>query len=264
MRPRRRRTATGAPGRGAPDHPWRDADTRANLPGDRPRFLRPVMLCRSRIRVAAVPRPARPPLFPTAFIPILPSAVSRSLVVITGALALGLGLWWVISSGDRRDTPLATGVPVPPPPPPGNAEEQATTAFPPELVFSRAFWRRPDPADQIRHAERREWSDPDGVTRWQFFLAVDPGPALSQWLATNPFSLVTVTTVERDIPDPPEWFPTPGTATGATLQQSASGNLVVITTSGGGTVFVTDHGRGFSRPVTAPASDGGRPTRKPQ
>ncbi len=263
MRPRRRRTATGAPGRGAPD-PWRDADTCANLPSDRPRFLRPVTGCSPRIRVAAVPRPARPTLFPPAFISILPSAVSRSLVVITSALALGLGLWWLISSGDRGDTPLATTVPAPPPPPPGNTEEQATTAFPPELVFSRAFWRRPDPADQIRHAERREWSDPDGVTRWQFFLAVDPGPALSQWLATNPFSLVTVTTLERDIPDPPEWFPNPGTATGATLQQSASGNLVVITTSGGGTVFVTDHGRGFSRPVTAPAPDGGRPTRKPQ
>lgn len=250
--------------------PRRDAETCVNLPGDRPHFLRPGTHCSPRIRVAAVPRPARSPLFPPAFISNLLSAVSRSLVVITGALALGLGLWWVISSSDRGDTPHATTGPATPvparpaPPLPGKEEEQATTAFPPELVFSRAFWRRPDPADQIRHAERREWSDPEGVTRWQFFLAVDPGPALSQWLATNPFSLVTVTTVERDIPDPPEWFPAPGTATGATLQQSVSGNLVVITPSGSGTVFVTDHGRGFSRPVSAPAPGEGRDDRKPQ
>jgi hypothetical protein len=188
-------------------------------------------------------------------------------------LLLGLSLgWWVVCFRDRGEPsspapvpeagppPRVPSPPVPPLPVTGGDRDQAETGFPPELVFARVFWRRPDAGDRILHAERREWSDGDGVTRWQVFLAVEPGPALAEWLATNPFSLVTVTALERDIPDPPPWFPKPAAA--GLLQQSPVGNLVVMTASGGRTVFVSDHDRGFSRPVPVPAPGESRPPRK--
>jgi hypothetical protein len=49
-------------------------------------------------------------------------------------------------------------------------------SFPPELVFRRAFWRRPACEDRILHAALREW-------------------------------LATVPALSSEIPNPPAWFP---------------------------------------------------------
>lgn len=138
----------------------------------------------------------------------------------------------------------------PAPPPETAPGETLEKSFPPELVFRRAFWRRPTPEDRILHADRREWSDTQGVTRWQAFLAVEPGPALRDWLATNPFSLATVPALSSEIPNPPEWFPK--NFDGFTIQQSPIGNMVILTAASGSTVYFTDHGKGFARPSEAP------------
>ena len=135
-------------------------------------------------------------------------------------------------------------------PPETTPGESLEKSFPPELVFRRAFWRRPSPEDRILHASRREWSDAQGVTRWQAFLAVEPGPALHEWLATNPFSLATVPSISREIPNTPEWFPK--NFDGFTIQQSPIGNMVILRASGGSPVYFTDHGKGFARPAETP------------
>src|SRR5687768_14837771 len=62
------------------------------------------------------------------------------------------------------------------------------------MVFQRAFWRRPAPADRILHAERRQWQTSGGaVEKWQWFIAVEPSAAFRDWLLKeNPFQLVPV------------------------------------------------------------------------
>jgi hypothetical protein len=47
----------------------------------------------------------------------------------------------------------------------------------PVKIFQRAFWASPTGEDEILHAERREWSNADGVQKWQWFLVVEPSPA---------------------------------------------------------------------------------------
>jgi hypothetical protein len=42
-----------------------------------------------------------------------------------------------------------------------------------EEIFKRAFWRRPENDDKLLHALRHEWSDADGLQRWQWFLVVN-------------------------------------------------------------------------------------------
>ena len=58
-------------------------------------------------------------------------------------------------------------------------------------IFERAFWRHPMPDDQILNAERREWSDEDGLQRWQWFLVVRASADLMKYLRDeNAFGLV--------------------------------------------------------------------------
>jgi hypothetical protein len=159
----------------------------------------------------------------------------RLILISATILLLALGAW------------LAFRAMRPEPPPAAAPGETLQKSFPPELVFRRAFWRRPTPEDRILHADRREWSDSGGVTRWQAFLAVEPGPTLRAWLATNPFSLATVPSPSREIPNPPAWFPKK--TYGFTIQQSPIGNMLLLTAPGGSPVYFTDHGQGFTRPA---------------
>lgn len=109
-------------------------------------------------------------------------------------------------------------------------------------IFQQAFWKRPTADDKILHAERREWSDKDGVTKWQWFLAVEPSPELVKHLREdNAFHLAPAATPPK--PDgAPAWFVfdagdmsamhAPGG--GLTLLFSKSGNLLYATDTGGG------------------------------
>ncbi|MES2568918.1 MAG: hypothetical protein V4710_02555, partial [Verrucomicrobiota bacterium] len=132
-----------------------------------------------------------------------------------------------------------------PTPAPLHPTEALKTVTEEREVFQRAFWRRPASDDRIVHAERREWSDAQGVTRWQWFLAVEPGAALLQWLAEDPFSLSK--TAEPHLPaggaTPPEWFPRELGAFAA--EQKGSGEFLLLRDRNKNLLFATDAGFGF-------------------
>ena len=158
------------------------------------------------------------------------------IVLLVAAIGISAGIFtWVQSLEKSPDK--TTG-------------EMLDQSFPLEVVFQRAFWRPPGVGDRIRQGIRREWSDAPGVKRWQSFLAVEPGPAFRDWLATNPFSLATVSSLNRKIPDPPGWFP--NNLDGFTIQQAPFGNLVLLTAPGGAVVYFADYGMGFARPAETP------------
>jgi hypothetical protein len=124
-------------------------------------------------------------------------------------------------------------------------------------VFRKAFWREPTPADRILHAERREWvGERDGVRRWQWFIALEPGPELLDWLKTrNPFSLAPVrpAAVQLDPATQPKWFPA-ATAElrDAEYLQSADSAMLLIFEKNTGRVYASDRGHGFA--ATTPPS----------
>lgn len=124
-----------------------------------------------------------------------------------------------------------------------------TTATDPTLVFQKAFWRRPASDDQILHAERREWSTADGVQKWQWFIAVSPGPQLLEHLATNPFSLTTAPAAGK-IEKPPAWFPKP--SADFQIQQNAEGRFILMLSADHKQLYATDSGSGFAPPAIAP------------
>lgn len=126
---------------------------------------------------------------------------------------------------------------------------QLTTATDPELVFRKAFWRHPTSDDNILHAERREWSTDDGVSKWQWFIAVEPGPKLLDWLKTNPFSLAPTKSAggfERE----PDWFPK--SSAEFHIQRNAAGNLILMLSADQKRLYATDSGLGFAPPTIAP------------
>jgi hypothetical protein len=135
-------------------------------------------------------------------------------------------------------------------------EGTMATTMPPEEVFKRALWRHPAPEDKILHAERREWTKDkaNGVDRWQWFLAVEPGPALKAWLREqNPFSVRPVGNADApEIKDAPAWFPSDNSGcivhTGGT-----TGSLVFLWSRKGNTLYVTGSGTGFQPGAPDPA-----------
>ena len=124
-----------------------------------------------------------------------------------------------------------------------------TTATDPPRAFQKAFWRRPAGDDQILHAERREGSTADGVRKWQWFIAVSPGPRLLEHLATNPFSLTTAPAAGK-IEKPPAWFPKP--SAGFQIQQNAEGRFILMLSADHKRLYATDSGCGFAPPAIAP------------
>ena len=121
-------------------------------------------------------------------------------------------------------------------------------------VFRRALWRRPSREDTVHNAERREWADAGGVTRWEWFLSITPGPTLEAWLNTNPFSLRRVEQLsEKDAAigeDPPEWFPR--VLDGMELSQSPTGSFWVARSPDSKRIVLSDRGAGLTRPVAQP------------
>lgn len=93
------------------------------------------------------------------------------------------------------------------------------------------------------------------VRKWQWFLAVKPGPALKTWLETNPFLLSDhpaspQTTAVLPPEDPsgrspaPDWFPKK--TDGFRIQKHHAGSLTFLfSEEGGGTLYATDTGGGF-------------------
>ena len=129
------------------------------------------------------------------------------------------------------------------------------TSTDPTLVFQKAFWRRPDSADKILHAERREWSQQGkDVREWQWFLAVNPSPNLAEWLKTNPFSLPVFNDLykyEGSAPKP-DWFP--NDFAGFEIHKAPQGRFVLLFSAEKNLLYAIDSGAGFAPPTRNPTN----------
>lgn len=120
----------------------------------------------------------------------------------------------------------------------------------PVKIFQRAFWASPTSEDTILHAERREWSDADGVLKWEWFLVVEPSPALLRRLRDdNAFGLVPATSAAA-IGNAPGWFRFDAGA--VSVLKSPHGRLQLIFSKNYRTLYATDAGRGFLRGAPEP------------
>ncbi|MDP0499969.1 MAG: hypothetical protein Q7P63_07690 [Verrucomicrobiota bacterium JB022] len=125
----------------------------------------------------------------------------------------------------------------------------------PAQVFRRAFWRHPAPNDALLHAERREWTDEQGVAKWQWFLALQPGPETLTWLEANPFTLRTVAAGNVEAPEEglPRWFPSQVEVSQG--WRSGAGTHLILIEASSGTVYATDQGLGHAPAVSAPPAE---------
>lgn len=160
--------------------------------------------------------------------------------IVIGAI-LSLPLAWLCWHPDPSPQELR------PPPAPADSQEPPThTITATAEVFKKAFWKRPTAEDHILHAERREWSGEDGISRWQWFIAVQPSRQLTDYLwENNAFGLVPST--RADIRGSPKWFPkaTPNLE----VRRSLRGNMTLLLNRADNILYGTDDGGGF-RPGT--------------
>lgn len=119
----------------------------------------------------------------------------------------------------------------------------------PGKIFQRAFWANPTGEDKILHAERREWSDADGVQKWQWFLVVEPSPALLKRLRDdNAFGLAPASSATLMV-DAPEWFVFKPKE--VCVLHAPQAKLQLIFSKDNHTLFASDSGLGFSRSAFA-------------
>ncbi len=152
------------------------------------------------------------------------------------ALLVGLGIYRV----SLAKAPQLAKTPLRQP-----ADPPTSTFTDPAEIFQKAFWKRPAVDDKILHAERREWSDSAGVSKWQWFLVVEPAPALVKYLREdNAFSLVPATTVSA-IKEAPAWFAVnPGDVE---IPQAPNGNMRLFFSKTKRLLHATGSGGGFQR-----------------
>lgn len=173
--------------------------------------------------------------------------VSRKVAL--GGVAAVLVLGWLTVSRLSFRAPAAA--PVKPSVIAWRQEEPSTTVTDAEEIFKRAFWRRPSKEDQILHAERHEWSDEDGLQRWQWFMVVKASPKLIKDLRDdNAFGLVPGSSGPLS-PEAPVWFVFKSDDF-STFQSPQTG-LRLMFSKGDNTLYATDSGRGFTKGAPEPA-----------
>ncbi len=110
-------------------------------------------------------------------------------------------------------------------------------------VFQKAFWRRPTAEDRIVNAERREWSDENGISKWEWFIKVEASPSLIQYLREeNAFGLVPGAAVPS-LENAPSWFKF--SSAHVDVLGAPSGNLRFVFSKTDNTLNATDSGGGF-------------------
>ncbi|MGA0853951.1 MAG: hypothetical protein ACO3RK_03955 [Luteolibacter sp.] len=143
-----------------------------------------------------------------------------------------------------------------------------------EEIFKKAFWRRPGPDDKVLQAERHEWSDDEGVNRWQWFLLVNASPDLITYLRErNVFGLQTVNSRQAAFKNPktiatPNWFRF--NSEEVDTLESLHGEMKLMFSKTSNTLYATSSGRGFSKgvperrlPIQAVPSSGRIPSTPP-
>lgn len=170
--------------------------------------------------------------------------MKKSLLLFVPVVLLAAGAFWYWSGENPAGLP-----PLPPAPRPGPPPTRTLTD--PAVIFKRAFWREPGAGDRVLQAERNEWSDAEGLTRWEWFLQVEPSPELVKYLREeNAFGL-------RPVPAPvlpegsPAWFSfDPATVS---VMSSPRGKMQLVFDQAGNRLFASDSGGGFQRGAAAPA-----------
>lgn len=162
------------------------------------------------------------------------------LLHLVAVAALG---WWLASPGRMSELPDANQARASQPP--------TTVSSSPAEVFQKAFWKRPGSDDRIANAERREWKDAGGISKWQWFITVKPSKALVNHLITgNAFMLARGKNLARAA-NAPMWFPT--SAEDAEVLTNASGTFIVLWDPKQNLIHATDSGHGFTAGASAPA-----------
>jgi len=185
--------------------------------------------------------------------------MKRLLIILTALILAAVGWHLAGRSGilpDRRVSGILTEPAAP-----------TSTVRDPALVFQKAFWKRPTPEDQILHAERREWQDKDGLSKWQWFIAVKPSPALVDHLITDNAFMLTLRSGRREQADnPPKWFPNEAPQNFA----NPNGTFQILWDKESNLLHATDSGSGFrpgalepARAITAAQPEGRLPTTPP-
>ena len=169
----------------------------------------------------------------------------RVVIVVTLLAVLLLWLVWRWQDGRRKPPVSQPSVAVSKVVPPTKVDHD------PVKVFQRAFWASPTSEDKILHAERREWSDTQGVRKWQWFLVVEPSAALLKRLRDdNAFGLAPASSA-ADIADAPKWFAFD--AKEIVVMKSPSSEMQLIFSKGGKVLHASDSGLGFRPGAPEPA-----------
>ena len=187
--------------------------------------------------------------------------MKRPLVLVVALVAVML-LWfgWHWLDGRREPPVEQPSLAASKVDPPSKVEND------PVKVFQRAFWASPTDDDEILHAERREWSDAQGLRKWQWFLVVEPSaPLLKRLRDDNVFSLAPAGSA-ADIADAPKWFAF--AANKSVVMQSPRSAMQLIFSKDGKVLYASDSGLGFrpgaAEPVKpAPPSSAPAPGRLP-
>jgi hypothetical protein len=184
----------------------------------------------------------------------------KRLIILLAALILAFIGWHLASpQADQTDLSGLSDGPKQPSP--------TSTVTDPAVVFQKAFWKRPTPEDRILHAERREWQDKDGLSKWQWFIAVKPSPALVDHLISDNAFMLTPRSGRREhADDPPKWFPTEAPQTFA----NPNGTFQILWYKEQNLLHATDSGSGFRpgapepvKAITASQPEGRLPTTPP-
>jgi len=173
----------------------------------------------------------------------------KAIAVISGIAVVGtLGFFLISRNLGSHPTPASPGSPGSA----GSFESQAPTAIltEPTAIFKRAFWRAPSAGDEILHAERREWADAGGVTKWQWFIVVKASPELLKYLRDdNAFGLIPAKAAL--LPDEkPQWFSF--NPNEVAVLKSRHGKMQLVFQTQDNTLYASDAGGGFQRGAPEP------------
>jgi hypothetical protein len=171
----------------------------------------------------------------------------RSLWISAALLALaGGGVAWWAGGGSAPAPAPSLGAIVWQSGPPTSVSSDA------EAIFKKAMWRRPGPDDKILHAERHEWSDGEGVNRWQWFLIVEASPDLITYLREdNAFGLVPGSV--EPIREAPAWFSFQPDE--VAVLKSPMGGMRLMFAKKASTIYATSSGAGFTKGAPEPVTD---------
>ena len=189
--------------------------------------------------------------------------MKRLLIPLTALIVAAIG-WQLASPSADQHNPSDQ-------PPVSKQTLPTSTVTDPALVFQKAFWKRPTSEDQILQAERREWEDKDGLSKWQWFIAVKPSAALVDHLITNNAFMLTASPRGggREYADAPDWFSNSSTDE-AQILANTSGTFYIFWDKNAELLRATDSGSGFrpgapapAKPLTAAQPEGRLPNTPP-